>query len=107
MYTLEAASSFGLGSRSWESLTLCYVIQQEDAWLMGDSGCNDKGYYGAICRELDALGISLTDIRWPVIAHYHPDHRGLASSIKAASGARVVMHQDDRGRDGVSLYRLA
>ena len=92
---LEAPFFLGLESRDVESLTLCYLVQEEDGWLMVDSGYNDKGCYDAVCRQIDSLGITLKDIRWLVITHYHPDHSGLANLIKAASGAKVVMHQDD------------
>jgi len=77
------------------STTLCYLVEEKDGWLMVDSGYNDNGSFDSLCRQLDALGISLKDLRWLFITHYHPDHSGLASRIKAASGARVIIHQDD------------
>ncbi|MBM4445503.1 MAG: MBL fold metallo-hydrolase [Chloroflexi bacterium] len=95
VYMLEAPFSLGLGSRNEESLTLCYLVHQAGGWLMVDSGYNDRGCYDALCQQLDALGISLRDIRWLVITHYHPDHSGLSALIRAASGARVVLHRDD------------
>jgi glyoxylase-like metal-dependent hydrolase (beta-lactamase superfamily II) len=85
----------GLESRNEESLTLCYLVQDADGWLMVDSGYNDEGCFNALCQQIDSLGIELKDIRWLVLTHYHPDHSGLANLIKAASGAKVVMHQDD------------
>ena len=95
VYMLEAPFFLGLESRDEESLTLCYLVQEEDGWLMVDSGYNDKACFDALCRQIDSLGITLRDIRWLVITHYHPDHSGLANLIKAASGAKVVMHRDD------------
>lgn len=94
IYMVEAPFLPGLGQDD-VSGTLCYLIQEKDGWLMVDSGYNDDGTFESLCQQLDALGIPIEDIRELVITHYHPDHSGLALRIKAASGAKVIMHQDD------------
>ena len=75
--------------------TICYLVKQRSGWLMIDSGLDHSSCYEALCRQLSALRIPLTDIRWLVITHFHPDHFGLAGRIKAACGAQVVMHRQD------------
>ena len=85
----------GLRSRDKESITLCYLVEEKTGWLMVDSGYNDGASFDHLHRQLDLLGISFGRIRWLLLTHYHPDHSGLAHRIRAASGAQVIMHQDD------------
>ncbi len=85
----------GLRSRDKESITLCYLVEEKSGWLMVDSGYNDGASFGHLRHQLDLLGISFSQIRWLLLTHYHPDHSGLAHRIRAASGAQVIMHQDD------------
>jgi glyoxylase-like metal-dependent hydrolase (beta-lactamase superfamily II) len=75
--------------------TLCYLVKQDQGWLMVDSCVNDQTCFDALCQQLAALDISLKDIRWLLITHFHPDHFGLAGKIKAASDATVIMHRID------------
>jgi glyoxylase-like metal-dependent hydrolase (beta-lactamase superfamily II) len=62
---------------------------------MVDSGLNHQTCFDALCQQLANVDISLKDIRWLVITHFHPDHFGLAGWIKAASDAVIVMHHRD------------
>jgi len=75
--------------------TLSYLVEEEEGWLMVDSGFNHDTCFDSLCQQLAALGTSFNDIRWLLITHFHPDHFGLAGRIRAASGAKVVMHQED------------
>jgi glyoxylase-like metal-dependent hydrolase (beta-lactamase superfamily II) len=70
-------------------------VEERTGWLMVDSGYNDGASFGHLRRQLDHLGIPFGQIRWLLLTHYHPDHSGLARRIRAASGAQVIMHQDD------------
>jgi glyoxylase-like metal-dependent hydrolase (beta-lactamase superfamily II) len=94
-YLIEVPFVLGLKSKDKESVTLCYLIEEEAGWLMIDSGYNDGASFNHLCHQLDFLNTSLKQIRWLLLTHYHPDHSGLASRIKAASGAQVILHQDD------------
>jgi glyoxylase-like metal-dependent hydrolase (beta-lactamase superfamily II) len=94
-YLIEVPFVLGLKSKDKESVTLCYLIEEEAGWLMIDSGYNDGSSFDHLCRQLDFLNTSLKQIRWLLLTHYHPDHSGLANRIKAVSGAEVIMHQDD------------
>jgi glyoxylase-like metal-dependent hydrolase (beta-lactamase superfamily II) len=75
--------------------TLCYLIEERDGWLMVDCGFNDDSCFESLRRQLQALGIPFKDIKWLFITQYHPDHSGLALRIQAASGAKVIIHQQD------------
>lgn len=85
----------GLKPGDKESVTLCYLVQEKSGWLLVDSGYNDGASFDHLVRQLDLLGIPFNQLRWLVLTHYHPDHSGLAHRIRAASGAQVIMHQQD------------
>ncbi len=94
-YLVEVPFVLGLRSKDRESITLCYLIEEGAGWLMVDSGYNDGRSFDYLSRQLDLLGISFRQIRWLLLTHYHPDHSGLAARVRAASGAQVILHQDD------------
>src|SRR5512136_88155 len=94
-YLIEVPFVLGLKSQDKESVTLCYLVEEEAGWLMIDSGYNDGNSFNFLCHQLDLLNTSLKQIRWLLLTHYHPDHSGLANRIKTASGAEVIMHQED------------
>ncbi len=94
-YLIEVPFVLGLKSHDKESVTLCYLVEEEAGWLMVDSGYNDATSFNYLCHQLDLLNTSLKQIRWLLLTHYHPDHSGLANRIRAASGAEVILHQDD------------
>lgn len=95
VYKVEVAFFMGLASKNEESVTLCYLVDDGDGWLMVDCGYNDANSFDILCSQLETLKIRLADIKYLLITHYHPDHSGLAKKIKAASGAKVVIHEDD------------
>jgi len=94
IYKLEVPFLPGVGEGNLSS-TLCYLVRDGDGWLMVDCGFNEEHAFNAFRQQLDVLGIPVKDIRWLFVTHYHPDHSGLAARIKAVSGARVIIHQDD------------
>ena len=75
--------------------TLCYLVEDEEGWLMVDCGFDDDTCFDALCQQLAALGVSLKDIQRLLVTHGHPDHFGLAGRLKAASNVEVVMHRQD------------
>lgn len=95
VYMLEVPFPEGLFPPDSPPCTLCYLIKQSSGWLMIDSGFNHSSCFDALCEQLAALGLTLRDIRWLVITHFHPDHSGLASRIKAVGNPHVIMHRTD------------
>ena len=57
----------------------------------GLTACVDTPESGAILRELDRLGWTLSLI---LNTHWHPDHAGGNAEIKAATGATIVGPQE-------------
>ena len=75
--------------------TRCYLVQQETGWLLVDSGFGEASCLDSLCGQLAYLGLSPKDIGYLVITHAHPDHFGLAQSLKAISDIKVIMHRRD------------
>jgi endoribonuclease LACTB2 len=56
----------------------------------------DTGWAGSLSQfthELKRYKISLSEIRYVMITHHHPDHAGLTQEIKDASGAKLLIHE--------------
>jgi glyoxylase-like metal-dependent hydrolase (beta-lactamase superfamily II) len=75
--------------------TLCYLIRQRQGWLLIDSGLKHRSCLDSLRQQLAALNVSPRDIKWLLITHFHPDHFGLASEIKAMSDAQIILHRLD------------
>ncbi len=75
--------------------TLCYLIRQQQGWLLVDCGLRHRSCLNALLRQLGALGLSPRDVKQLLITHFHPDHFGSAAEFRARSDARVIMHRRD------------
>ncbi len=56
----------------------------------------DTGWAGSLARlagELKRCKVTLSEIRYVMITHHHPDHAGLTQEIKNACGAKLVIHE--------------
>ena len=67
-----------------------YLIQLNDGWLMIDSGLPDT--FSQLLQLLNQKGISVNEINYLIITHYHPDHAGLAQNLKDF-GTNLVVHE--------------
>ncbi len=95
IYMVKVPLLIGSLQRDRDFQTLSYLIDTGSGWLMVDSGYNDAGAFDILCRRVSEIGLSIKDIRWLFLTHYHPDHSGLAKHIKDASGAQVIIHRAD------------
>lgn len=69
-----------------------YVLSGDPVTLV-DTGPILGDIPGALYAALDEVGQPVGTLDQIVITHHHPDHMGLASRLKSASGARVVCHE--------------
>jgi len=58
-----------------------------------DAGAPGNGRI--VVRQLRKLGIHPGDVEQIVLTHYHIDHRGAVNELRAASGARVLVHSNE------------
>ncbi|MBI4202817.1 MAG: MBL fold metallo-hydrolase [Chloroflexi bacterium] len=66
------------------------VVKGSEGVALVDTG--GPGSTGAITSGLKALGLSLAQVRWIVLTHYHPDHSGSLGRLAQKTGAQVAMH---------------
>lgn len=65
-----------------------YVLDNGQYRLLIDAGW--PGSLGEFKHALQVKGVTLADIDYILVTHYHPDHAGLAQDIKNA-GAKLII----------------
>jgi len=73
----------------------CYALVGGDGLALIDPGWDHEEGWRALLTGLASLGASIQDVQDVVVTHFHPDHFGLASRVRTASGARIRMHAQD------------
>jgi len=113
-----------IGERTWAlalplpvgppAYTLVYVFEDAAANLhLLDTGWDLPGSLELLVHGLESIGHELGQVESVTATHLHSDHLGLAERIRAASGARVQVHEaEQRGLDefavrGVTVPDLA
>ncbi|TVR27696.1 MAG: MBL fold metallo-hydrolase [Ilumatobacter sp.] len=74
---------------------LVYALETVDGIVIVDAGWpTDEAWQGLVdgCRT---AGFDVADVRGVLVTHIHPDHVGLASRVREASGAWIAMHPAD------------
>ncbi len=70
--------------------TNSYLIQTDGGWLMIDSGWPDT--FAQLLQLLNQNNISVHEVNYLVITHFHPDHAGLTQNLKDF-GATLILHE--------------
>lgn len=68
--------------------TNTYMISGNDGMLLFDTGW--AGTFMKMCRALGEQNLKLSDIKYLLVSHFHPDHMGLAGEL-ASQGIKVVV----------------
>lgn len=68
-----------------------YLIEGDRGWSIVDSGMHTPEAEAALRAGLAASGIGVGDLRTAFITHLHPDHLGMAGTLRGA-GAELLMH---------------
>jgi glyoxylase-like metal-dependent hydrolase (beta-lactamase superfamily II) len=68
-------------------------LLEGDPLAVVDAGPANEEALAALEKELAAHGHTIADIELVLITHHHLDHSGLASTIKARSGAQIAAHR--------------
>lgn len=79
------------------ALVLVYVIEDAAGALhLIDAGWNTDDSWRALETGLAEIGHLIADVATVTATHQHNDHLGMASRIRAASGARIALHPADQ-----------
>lgn len=81
--------------------TNTYVISGTDGILMFDTGW--AGTFMKMCKALGEQGMKLSDIKYLLISHFHPDHMGIAGEL-AKQGITVVVMENQVGQIHAADY---
>jgi glyoxylase-like metal-dependent hydrolase (beta-lactamase superfamily II) len=76
-----------------DSIVNCYLLDDGGAVTIIDAGL--PGYYGAIPRELAAMGRTVDDVEAIVLTHGHSDHIGFAERLRREKNVPVWVHAED------------
>ena len=68
-----------------------YLIEGEGGWSIVDSGMHTPEAEAELRAGLATNGIALADLETAFITHLHPDHLGMAGTMRDA-GAKILMH---------------
>jgi len=74
-----------------------YLIEGDRGWSIVDSGMHTPEAEVELRAGLREANVALGDIRAAFITHLHPDHLGMAGTIRAA-GAELLMHGPEIAR---------
>ncbi len=70
--------------------TNSYLVQTDSGWLMVDTGWPDT--FAQLLQMLNQNNISINEVNYLVITHFHPDHAGLVQNLKDL-GTTLLLHQ--------------
>ncbi len=70
--------------------TNCYLVPYKDGWLMIDAGWPDT--FSQLLQLLSQNNISINEVNYLVVTHFHPDHAGLTQILKDL-GTTLILHE--------------
>lgn len=79
-----------VAGQSWVG---CYLIKTSDGLILIDTALPESLYL--LIDSIYKLGFSPRDIKKILISHAHFDHMGAAGAMKALTGAKVYMSEED------------
>ena len=71
--------------------TNCYLVPAKEGWLLVDTGLPDT--FSHLLQLLDQKKISVNEINYLLITHYHPDHAGLTQYLRNL-GTVLLVHEE-------------
>ncbi len=69
--------------------TNTYLISCDDGYLMFDTGW--AGTFSRMCGALGEMKVKLSEVKYLLISHFHPDHMGLAGELMEQGISILVM----------------
>ncbi len=75
-------------------LVNAYLVEGDRGWAIVDTGLHTAEAEQVLRAALGAARIGLEDVRRVFVTHLHPDHIGMAGTLRDA-GAEVLMHRPE------------
>lgn len=76
-----------------------YLVQSDAGWVLIDTGWNDPVLFYDLHKQLSDIDVKFEDIERVVYTHIHPDHYGLAGTLKHQFGTQLAIHSN--GKDSI------
>lgn len=70
--------------------TNCYLLETSNGWIMIDAGWPDT--FPKLNYLLKQNDVLVTDIKYVIVTHFHPDHAGLVEDLKGL-GIKLILHE--------------
>lgn len=71
-------------------LTNCYLIESCSGWIMVDTDWPDT--LPQLLHLLRQQDIQVSDIKYLIVTHFHPDHAGIVENLKDL-GINLILHE--------------
>ena len=73
-------------------LSSCYLLKCKGGYLLVDTSYRKN--FTAFKNKLKSLNISLKDIKYILITHYHHDHTGFVNNILEEVNSKLILHSN-------------
>ena len=73
-----------------------YLVKTKEACMLIDTGWNTEESYNSLLHQLKGLDVKLSDLKYIVVTHAHPDHFGLVNRLSQESPAQLIIHEMER-----------
>ncbi len=84
--------------------TRCYLLPLNQGWLMLDTDMPNA--LPLLYRALKEANVALSDVRYLLVSHFHPDHGGLAQDLKEHGVQLLLMDfQRDTLNDWLTIFK--
>lgn len=72
-------------------LTNCYLLESCSGWIMIDTDWPDT--LPQLLHLLKQQDVRISDIKYLIVTHFHPDHAGIAQYLKDL-GINLILHEN-------------
>ncbi len=90
---VDAIVRIGLDNGGPEGENSAYLLP--DRGVVVDPGPPTEGAWERLTEGVASAGLSIGDVDWVLVSHWHADHAGLAPRLADAAEAQIAMHELD------------
>ena len=93
---IDGVYQFKINFPSFEGLQFVsmYLFQVDESYVLIDAGLSFRECEDLFFTELQKLNISINNLKYLILTHEHPDHIGIATSIKRKNpNMQILTHE--------------